>query len=273
MLTAPIYRRYNNRVTPRVPLFKDPASRQNYVNCLIIESDVEGKIPYPIDAMFSRLEGVAREAQALEDYFTEQRRRFRLGEVKRYPRDFEKAPEKYVEGLEKALSGQRWNMVHYIGHSKRAVTGRVDERTMMNVTEAAGYLVLPPREPYPMNRFVDFLKQANTQFLFLSSCEAANYEFLWEASREVPAVLGYRWPVADGDAREFATVFYQKLFEGTRFLEYAFANARREMYDRIKRKTAYRSEQPSVWASPVLLMQIGDNYGQAHAPHGAATWQ
>jgi hypothetical protein len=67
----------------------------------------------------------------------------------------------------------------------------------------------------------------------------------------VPGVLGFRWPVADRQAYEYARCFYDLLFNdgmSRKFIEYAFLKAKRKLYD--------KDENDPTWAAPVLVMQV-----------------
>jgi hypothetical protein len=71
----------------------------------------------------------------------------------------------------------------------------------------------------------------------------------------VPAVLGYRWPIGDSAARNFAECFYRHLFEdpdGNRYLEYAFMKAKRDLHKAHLGMSGARA----MWAAPLLVMQL-----------------
>ena len=62
--------------------------------------------------------------------------------------------------------------------------------------------------------------------------------------------MGFLWNVSDPKAREFAESFYDKLLAGKeRSLEYACLAAKQEMHAKY--------ENNPIWASPVLVMQVG----------------
>ena len=94
-------------------------------------------------------------------------------------------------------------------------------------------------------------KAAKTRFIFLSSCRSAEQDFIYHLAKEgIPAVMGFLWKVDDAKAKEYADTFYSRLFGGNeRSLEYACLEAKREMHARY--------EDNPIWASPVLLMQVG----------------
>jgi len=94
------------------------------------------------------------------------------------------------------------------------------------------------------------LEEADTRFVFLSSCASAGQDFIYQLAKErVPAIMGFLWKVKDAPAREYATSFYQCLLEGQQnSLEYACLGAKKLMYAR------YRGDP--IWASAVLVMQV-----------------
>lgn len=103
----------------------------------------------------------------------------------------------------------------------------------------------------------DLLRRSNVAFVFLSACEGAMsaaghqlyaHDFLGLADAivkaGVPAVLGYRWPIGDGDARTLAEKFYEVLGQQGE-LDVALLEARRALY---------RNQRPA-WLSPMLVVQ------------------
>lgn len=64
---------------------------------------------------------------------------------------------------------------------------------------------------------------------------------------DVPAVLGYRWPVADEDAELFAREFYDALFT-----TFSFDDAILQARNALVRAEGRQNE---TWASPVLVLQ------------------
>jgi hypothetical protein len=72
----------------------------------------------------------------------------------------------------------------------------------------------------------------------------------------VPAVLGYRWPVEDQMATDFALKFYEGLFR-VRSIEQAFVDARNRVW-----KEHGVNEQ--IWAAPMLVLL------DSHRFHAAA---
>ena len=66
------------------------------------------------------------------------------------------------------------------------------------------------------------------------------------ARKNIPAVLGFRWEIDDKKAHEFAIKFYEHLFGDNKLLEYAFLEARKDMY--------FEYPHDRIWASPMLVM-------------------
>jgi hypothetical protein len=92
-----------------------------------------------------------------------------------------------------------------------------------------------------------------TQFLFLSCCRSADSNLIMRAVEQfVPAVLGFRWSVDDVGAEQFARAFYTELFNRSnsryKYLEFAFRDARKHLYDNDK--------NDPTWASPMLVLQL-----------------
>src|SRR5262249_41119095 len=91
------------------------------------------------------------------------------------------------------------------------------------------------------------------QFIFLSCCRSAHSSLILRmAEKSVPAILGFRWRVDDAGAASFARAFYTELFNPgnprCKYLEYAFRDARKRVYDD-------NSHDPT-WASPMLVLQM-----------------
>jgi CHAT domain-containing protein len=144
--------------------------------------------------------------------------------------------------VENTLEHAKWHVVHYAGH------------THYDVEKHKGYLFFPkggahPVEPISIGAFALKLTDAETRFVFLSSCKSAGYDSIYQLAKEgVPAIMGFRWEVDDDKAREFAESFYRNLFDGGHgALEYACLAAKMEMHANW--------ECNAIWAS-VLVMQV-----------------
>jgi hypothetical protein len=238
MLRAPIFRRYECPMA-RNPLFKDPASRNGPINCLVIQADPSpGNIPDgPWAGPLRALPQIESEASDLMAIFEQVRNtsggvvdRLSIGEVAGDP----------IDAMIAKLRERHWHIIHFAGHG---VASDRDEAALVLAPERGGVV-----------RVADLAdKLVGTQFLFLSSCKSASaYVVLRAVENMVPALLGFRWAVPDKSAADFARAFYRALFARGRpsykYVEYAFMCARRAIHDR-------NSSDPT-WASPVLVMQL-----------------
>ena len=106
--------------------------------------------------------------------------------------------------------GGKWHVVHYVGH------------THYDPQNNVGYVFFPCPgsnvnnvEAVKIAEFALWLGEADTRFVFLSSCASAGQDFIYHLAKErVPAIMGFLWKVADAQAREYAKSFYQFLLEG-----------------------------------------------------------
>jgi DNA-binding NarL/FixJ family response regulator len=261
ILRAPVYRRYA-QTTAYPPLFKDRASRNGPIDCLIIEADGRpGNVPMDGRAAlpFAGLSHCEAEATTIEDILKANAG----GQVTRLRmavNDGRPLAQRVLETLDQ----RRWHVVHFCGH----VSG--DDRSEAGIVlraDRGGIL--------PIKTLVKHLAQ--TQLLFMSSCRSASTKVVMQAvEQHVPAVLGFQWVVDDQNASNFARSFYRLLFDrnasGYRYLEYAFMMARKVAYDDARLEADRRALRPgesttledvgcetldASWVSPVLVMQMG----------------
>ncbi len=244
-LRAPIYRGWvRPGVTPgivRWALFQDDETRRGPINVLIIAADAEGYSD-DLGKEYEHLPNLDQEVDSLERQLSQHRNEYRIADI-RVIRN-EELPDgvSFRQTVESTLKGGTWHVVHFAGHTDLKEIGEND----------VGYVILPGTKGKPVDAVkIDVFAYwlARSRFIFLSSCESAEKDFLFHLANEyVPAILGYRWPVADDMALEFAETFYSRLFSGEeRSLEYAFLEAIKEMH---------RShEDEPIWAAPVLVMQ------------------
>ena len=260
MLQAPIFRRYP-RAGQRYPLFKDRASRERPLDCLIIQGQLtEFHAPAPVDRDLPDVPLVAEEVEWLAQFLDGNREKFGTGEVRvlRYPGDGNDH-RPFAEQLKDVLAAKDWRLIHYAGHSAKSasssgaflVTGSKDF-DIINVQDFARWA----KGRANSDRLVNDVDDVGPQFVFLSSCESADWYFVLHlVERMVPAVLGYRWPIGDSAARNFAERFYRHLFEdreANRYLEYAFMKAKRDLHQAHLGITGARA----MWAAPLLVMQL-----------------
>jgi len=148
-----------------------------------------------------------------------------------------------------ALKAGPWHLVHFVGH------GRTVPRADGAGPGQRGELILCAKDRVT----IDFetlalqLKERDTRLMFLSACQTGQGAFLSSAAYHmVPAIIGYRWPIQDARAREFARVFYDALLHPDRptrhSVERAFVAARASVYESFPAECS--------WASPALLHQI-----------------
>jgi CHAT domain-containing protein len=238
MLHAPVFRRCNERAGTRYPLFRDEGNRERPVDCLVIEAD---PAPAVIDGRtFALLGKVHEEGADVCALLARDKPSDGIGVVERLQLGTIAGDASALrEAVCRKLCERRWRLVHFAGHA--AVANNV-----------AGLVLSADRASImPIEDLVERLPEV--QFLYLSSCRSADsYFVLRAAERSVPAVLGFRWTVPDGAAADFAHAFYRELFDRTdssyKYLEYAFRDARKAIYE--------RNPADSTWASPVLVMQL-----------------
>src|SRR5262249_7350792 len=146
----------------------------------------------------------------------------------------------FKDYLQKRLASERWDLVHYAGHSHYVeATG-------------TGYIFFPGRfvEELNIEVFNTFLTKAQTRFIYLSGCKSSEAGFVFEMARlQIPGVLGFRLPINDQTALEFAKVFYSNLFKkgSGPCLETAFLSTRCAIRERYK--------QDQIWAAAMLILQ------------------
>lgn len=251
MLRAPIFRKYRGN-GGRYPLFKDRASQSRPVSCLIIqgasaafENIYEMAGGERVDASYTAIGQAAKEARDLHRYLKDNHERFGLDR----PELLQPGTDgDYGEVVRRKLASRQWQLIHYVGHSNISANGT-----------AFLALGIGPKEVLEIAELARLASSA--QFVFLSSCQSSSARFVRElVMRNIPAVLGYAWPVKDDVAIRFAELFYYHLFEGglsKRFLEYAFMRSKREMHRNLSDDTA--------WAAPLLFMQmLGAESARAH---------
>jgi hypothetical protein len=242
MLEVPIYRHLivgKQNALEKTPIFCQEKHDKPF-RALIIESQTSGDVEIgPLKLDLARLEYVSSEADWLESHF----RRSGALQVDRIslqniPAD--KTFKKHLEALLHRPDGSP-DIVHYCGH------------THYDKESGEGYLILPGEPPdnvLKLEEFSAWLPQ--TSFLFLSGCQSSEQGFVYQlAGRQVPIVLGFRWPIGDESAFEFTKAFYTSLFEGESAycFERAFLLARRA----LRFNAQYANN--TIWAAPILIMQ------------------
>ena len=122
----------------------------------------------------------------------------------------------------------------------------IDEDKFLRIK---GYLFFPGQlvEELDIEFFNTFLDRAETRFLYLSGCRSSEAGFVFEFARfQIPGILGFRWPINDWAALQFAKNFYEELFEKSAApcLERAFLSTRCTIRD------AFREDK--IWAAAML---------------------
>lgn len=243
-LTAPIVRSYSGRSGNRKPLFSD-RRRSSPINCLLIAADPAGGT---IDdgrwhGKFGELKLVEDEVDEIAEFLESLKgangAAYGIGEVKCLK--MSAVVGDCNDALFRELQRTPWNLIHFAGHSVLPVPGKADP--------SAG-LVLAS-EPDSVCSFSVIARRLEAaEFLFVSSCQSATSAFLEKAIGEtLPAILGYRWPVKDKQAKTLAVAFYKALFDRNELsfksLDHALVAARKHAFDDYP--------QDATWASPLLL--------------------
>lgn len=244
MLKVPMYRRLirsGQGPLQRTVLFKG-SRRPEPFDALIIESPAEGVVDGLLDRQgrplrLSPLDNVKPEADAVETILREKARRLRrIGPAGVPP------GSSFKSHVQDVLKSGQWDLVHYAGHSY------YDE------DKGKAYLFFPGEfaEALDIEVFNTHLDRAQTRFLYLSGCQSSESGFVFELARlQIPGVLGFRWPINDGPALEFARKFYAELFKnGVPCLEKAFVATRCAIREAFK--------HDKIWAAAMLILQDSD---------------
>lgn len=240
MLKAPVCRRLNVGDLRMYPLFENPNQKEmlQEINCLVIKADVHGwEKKSKIE--LNQLENISVEARQLGERLSELEANHTIGTFMSIPKGNTECTREAVEATLK--SGKEWHLVHYAGHSHYTADDK-------------GYVFFSKEgrpDPVDIQDFAQWLRQAKTRFVYLSSCESSKLKFVHELAKKwVPAVIGYRWDIDDDKAAEQANIFYDHLFR-EQSLEYAFLKTRQQV--------SQECPEHIIWAAPVLVMQALQN--------------
>jgi len=238
ILKGPIFRRFNSSCS-RAPLYKDPASRDNAIHCLVIHACSTNFRTTLGDSIrqYREIANAELDVAWLDENLGQKRDACKLATFEIvHEADFPEGG--FGARVREMLDIGAWQLIHYIGHSD------IDSK-------GDGYLVMGPHEGDVLS-IDDFARAADkAQFVFLNSCQSATSSFIRHlVKRDVPAAAGYAWPVPDLVAKTFCEAFYKELFrskEKRGFIEYAYMRA----------KASLRAEFPNhgLWTSPLLYMQ------------------
>ena len=238
MLSSPVYRKLSVAGEYHAA-FNQLGKDRPPINCLIIESDFRGRVDkIAPDLEFPRLDNIALEARGLHDMLNDNREKFNIGKIEWLRVD--PAHESLLSQLKTLLKLKKtWELVHFAGHS------------FFDAKQGKGYLLFSKddgADVVQLTHFSRWLRDCNTQLVFLSSCHSSEVDFVFElAANQIPSIIGFRWDIDDDKALAFTENFYTHLFKEGRTLAYAFLETRRDMY----------LEHPDnhVWAAPMLIMQ------------------
>lgn len=247
MLEAPVTR----RVHLEQPIFMSSGSKGPPINCLILESNVNGyaRKDFP---NFEWLDNVPEEAEWLEGFLKHEQEVKPTVEIGRVLRIAEKTVPKgksFRECVQEALEQEGpWHLVHYAGHS------------YYHKAQMRGYVIFPgppsgksTPEAIDIEDFAEWLRDNNTHLVYMSSCHSSDSNIVFELARNyVPTIVGFRWDIEDPKAVEHACAFYTHLLTGSQSIriEYAFLKARKETYRKGK--------MDKTWAAPMLIRQMLD---------------
>jgi CHAT domain-containing protein len=189
------------------------------INCLVIKADVHGW-EKESGIELEKSANISKEADQLTARLKELERNHVIGECRSIPENGTECTREEVE--ETLKCGKQWHLVHYAGHSH-------------STAEDNGYVFFSRSDrpdPVDIRLFAQWLRQAKTRFVYLSSCQSSKLRFVHElAQKAVPAVIGYRWDIDDDKAAEHADIFYDHLFR-EQSLEYAFLKTRQQASER-----------------------------------------
>jgi hypothetical protein len=163
--------------------------------------------------------------------------------------------EASLEEVKRRLDHCRYHIVHFAGHSTHdEQQGESSSLLFWDGPGTTGQVV-----PLTAATLQTLLRGGQTSLLFLSCCRgtaSGGQEMLYDGDAlgladaavhaGVPAVLGFRWAVADESARSFAESFYDALLTSRDPAEAALS----------ARKVVYQNNpEDETWAAAVLVMQ------------------
>jgi hypothetical protein len=238
MLHSPIYRTVRKYPGLRAPLFQESSTREEPINCLIIEADTHGEVEINHHSRnLEKLKNLKGECNFLEGYLKQNGERFKVGRVERIDKD-KVGKRSFADTVADTLKSGAWHLVHYAGHS------------YYDSNHNEGFVFFPEKfaEKVEISTFGKWLRDADNRFIYLSSCHSSEEDFVFAlASHRVPAIVGFRWDIDDDKAEKYTRSFYMRLFE-RKSLEYAFLESRKYMHDNY--------EENLIWAAPMLVIQF-----------------
>lgn len=224
---------------PAAELFERPARP---LRCLVVCADTSGTVRIP-DGKTLQLRPLTRiheECQAIGKLLRrEQARDDRVAIDKIQVLGGDGQPPVTKDRLMDVLrTGQRWDLVHFAGHSHFEPSNDDGVGRAFLFAGAQG-----SPELLEFQSLSPALREA--KFLYLSSCKSSSSGFAVEATRAgVSAVVGYRWEVEDKAAKVQAKLFYQELMRSLS-VDTAFWKARRRFHHFCPLR--------DTWASAMLV--------------------
>ena len=160
-----------------------------------------------------------------------------------------------IESVRKKLRDCQFHIVHYAGHG--SFLKEDTDRSALSFWAGTAKSGRPV--PLISTELEELLTRSSTRFVYLSCCygtagggaaDLHDHDFTGIADAitraGVPSVLGFRRPVSDTGAVEFAKSFYTALGR-EQDIDLAVLRARREVHGRMPDDTA--------WLSPILIQQ------------------
>ncbi len=151
---------------------------------------------------FRRLENIDRELNDLRALQASDSTIFSLEEL---DLSKERDPNGAEAVLMRRLAGNRYDVVHFAGHS-------------LTTKDALTLLVLPGELPgeaegMSVHTFAEGAAVTGARLVYFSSCQGSSADTVASlGQRSVAHVLGFRWDVEDERAADFARLFYSELF-------------------------------------------------------------
>ena len=240
ILKAPMYRRIPYTIsTGLTPLFMEENANGGSINCLIIGADAQGYVEglSGQGQDLEKLPNLAKEISWVEQHL----QGIVKGTVKVLARKTIPPKKTFKEQLLQLLSNGTWDLVHFAGHTLYSK----DEKG-----NNIGCLALPKgkrSELMAISDLAHYLRAAKTRFLYLNSCHSTSAAMVFKlAEQQIPAIIGFRWPILDDQALSYAQSFYENLFDG-RSLEESFFHTRKAMHQKYK--------DPRSSAALLLILQ------------------
>ncbi len=162
-----------------------------------------------------------------------------------------------IKNVRNLLHREKFHMVHYAGHAVFDERAPENSGLLFWLQDKRGggrQEVLTARE------MAGLFANNETRLFYLSACVGATIGSEQQLLRNdtlgtmdalvragIPYVLGFRWYVTHTGSREFARLFYERLFQWPMVPERAALHARQELYR--------ANANDETWTSPILVAQ------------------